>query len=113
MADTQTIIMEDTNTIITEGTQTIIMEDIQTIIMEVIRTIIMEDTQTTMEDTQIIIIMAIPATMVTAGLFNHKFLVLDPQEVIRIRTLQSHLDRRKSPFLKHVIYFLSNLIVIF
>merc|ERR1712018_550781 len=97
--------MEDTLTIITEDTQTIITEDTQTT---------MEDTQTTMEDTQIIIIiMAIPATMVTAGLFNHKFLVLDPQEVIRIRTLQSHLDRRKSPFLKHVIYFLSNLIVIF
>ena len=99
------IIMEDTQTIITEDSQTIIMEDIQTIIMEAIRATIMEDTQI------IIIIMVIQATMVIAGLFSHKFLVLDHQEVIRIRTLQSHLDRSKSPFLKHVIHFLSKLIV--
>merc|ERR1711981_486919 len=110
--DSQTIIMEDTQIIITEDTQTTIMEDTLTITMEDIQTIIMEGTPTIiMEDIQIIIIMVIQATMVIAGLFSHKFLVLDHQEVIRIRTLQSHLDRSKSPFLKHVIHFLSKLIV--
>merc|ERR1719510_2292122 len=105
-ADTNTIIMEDTQTIITEGIQTITMEGIQTIITEVILIIIMEAIQATMEDTQIIIIiMDILATMGTVGLFSHKFLVLDHQEVIKIRTLQLRLERNKSPFQKHVIHF--------
>merc|ERR1739845_83729 len=105
-ADTQIIIMEVIQIITMEGTQIIIMadtntiitEDTQTIIMEVIQIITMEDTQTTtMEDIQ--------ATMETVGLFSHKFLVLDHQEVIKIRTLQLPLERNKSPFLKHVIHF--------
>merc|ERR1712080_127931 len=105
----QTIITEDTRIIIMAGIQTIIMEGIQTIIMEDIQ-IIMEDTQTTiMEDTQIITkIKAIQATMVTAGLFSHKFLGLDRPEVIRKRTLQLHLDRNKLPFIKHVIFLYLN-----
>merc|ERR1712218_667528 len=96
--DTQIIIMADTNTVITEDGQTIIMEVIQIITMEDTQTIIMEGIQTTtMEDIQ--------ATMATVGLFSHKFLVLDHQEVIKIRTLQLPLERNKSPFLKHVIHF--------
>merc|ERR1712020_864912 len=90
MEDTQIIIMADTNTVITEDGQIIITEVIQTITMGVILTIIMEDIQ---------------AAMATAGLFSHKFLVLDHQEVIKIRTLQLPLERNKSPFLKHVIHF--------
>merc|ERR1712007_318903 len=102
----RTITMEDTLTIITEGIQTITMEGTQTIITEVLLTIIMEAIQATMEDTQIIIIiMDILATMGTVGLFSHKFLVLDHQEVIKIRTLQLRLERNKSPFLRHVIHF--------
>merc|ERR1712020_538639 len=103
MEGTQTITMEVIRTIITEDTRTIITEVIQTITMEAILTIIMEDIQAATEDTQIIIIMDILATMATAGLFSHKFLVLDHQEVIKIRTLQLRLEINKSPFLKHVI----------
>merc|ERR1739845_132355 len=90
MEDTQIIIMADTNTVITEDGQIIIMADTKTIIMEGIQTTTMEDIQATME---------------TVGLFSHKFLVLDHQEVIKIRTLQLPLERNKSPFLKHVIHF--------
>merc|ERR1739848_286173 len=93
------------NTIITEDTQTIIMEDIQIITMEAILTIIMEDIQATTEDIQTTTMEDIQATMATVGLFSHKFLVLDHQEVIRIRTLQLRLERNKSPFLKHIMHF--------
>merc|ERR1739849_49276 len=96
--DTQIIIMADTNTVITEDGQIIIMADTNTIITEDTQTIIMEVIQIiTMEDIQ--------ATMATVGLFSHKFLVLDHQEMIKIRTLQLPLERNKSPFLKHVIHF--------
>merc|ERR1712018_162840 len=111
MEDIQTIITEDTQTIIMEDTLTIIMGDTQTtIIMGDTQTIIMEDTQTTtMEGTQIITtIKAIQTTMVTAGLFSHKFLGLDHLEVIRKRTRQLHLDRNKLPFTKYVIFSYSN-----
>merc|ERR1712224_664809 len=101
--DTQTITMGDTRTIIMEGIQTTIMEDIQTIITEDTQTIIMEDTQTI-----IITIKAIQTTMVTAGLFSHKFLGLDHLEVIRKRKRQLHLDRNKLPFTKYVIFSYSN-----
>merc|ERR1712018_450583 len=106
MEDIQTIITEDTQTIIMEDTLTIIMGDTQTIIMGDTRTIIMEDTQTTtMEGTQIITtIKDIQTTMVTAGLFSHKFLGLDHLEVIRKKTRQLHLDRNKLPFTKYVIF---------
>merc|ERR1712018_842979 len=100
-------IMEDIQTIITEDTQTIIMEDTLTIIMgDTQTTIIMGDTQTIiMEDTQTITtIKAIQTTMVTAGLFSHKFLGLDHLEVIRKRKRQLHLDRNKLPFTKYVIF---------
>merc|ERR1719219_2732288 len=97
--------MEDTQTIITEVIQIITMEDTQTIIMEVIPTIIMEDIQATTEDIQTTTMEDIQATMATVGLFSHKFLVLDHQEVIRIRTLQLRLERNKSPFLKHMMHF--------
>merc|ERR1739849_42905 len=90
MEDTRIIIMADTNTVITEDGQIIIMADTNTIITEVIQIITMEDIQ---------------ATMATVGLFSHKFLVLDHQEMIKIRTLQLPLERNKSPFLKHVIHF--------
>merc|ERR1739849_16732 len=90
MEDTRIIIMADTNTVITEDGQIIIMADTNTIITEDTQTIIMEDIQATME---------------TVGLFSHKFLFLDHQEVIKIRTLQLPLERNKSPFLKHVIHF--------
>merc|ERR1712218_749820 len=104
--DTQIIIMADTNTVITEDGHTIITEDTQTIIMEVIQIITMEDTQTIiMEGIQTTTMEDIQATMATVGLFSHKFLVLDHQEVIKIRTLQLPLERNKSPFLKHVIHF--------
>merc|ERR1739845_56392 len=97
-ADTQIIIMEVIQIITMEGTQIIIMADTNTIITEDTQTIIMEAIQIiTMEDTQ--------AIMETVGLFSHKFLVLDHQEVIKIRTLQLPLERNKSPFLKHVIHF--------
>merc|ERR1719150_751479 len=97
--------MEDTPTIIMAGTNTIITEDTQTITMEVIPTIIMEDIQATTEDIQTTTMEDTQATMATVGLFSHKFLVLDHQEVIRIRTLQLRSERNKSPFLKHVIHF--------
>merc|ERR1719219_2948867 len=97
--------MEDTQTIITADTQIIIMEVIQTITMEVIPTIMMEDIQATTEDIQTTTMEDIQATMATVGLFSHKFLVLDHQEVIRIRTLQLRLERNKSPFLKHIMHF--------
>merc|ERR1712206_34919 len=98
--------MEGTQTITMEVIRTTIMEGTQTIITEVLLTIIMEAIQATMEDTQIIIIiMDILATMGTVGLFSRKFLVLDHQEVIKIRTLQLRLERNKSPFLRHVIHF--------
>merc|ERR1711996_203488 len=108
--DTRTIIMEDTPTTIMEDIQTIIMGDTQIIIMGDTQTIIMEDTQTTiMEGTQIITtIKAIQTTMVTAGLFSHKFLGLDHLEVIRKRKRQLHLDRNKLPFTKYVIFSYSN-----
>merc|ERR1712020_401623 len=97
---------EDTRTIITADTQIIIMEDGQIIIMADTNTIITEDTQTIiMEVIQIITMEDIQATMATVGLFSHKFLVLDHQEVIRIRTLQLRLERNKSPFLKHIMHF--------
>merc|ERR1719411_2144391 len=105
MEATPTITMEVTRTIIMEDTRTIIMADTNTIIMEVILTIIMEDIQAAMEDTQIIIIMDILATMATDGLFSHKYLVLDRQEVIKIRTLQLRSESNKSPLLKYVIHF--------
>merc|ERR1739849_26349 len=106
MEDTQTIIMADTNTVITEDGQIIIMADTNTIITEDTQTIIMEVIQIiTMEDTQTTTMEGIQATMETVGLFSHKFLVLDHQEVIKIRTLQLPLERNKSPFLKHVIHF--------
>merc|ERR1739845_142210 len=105
-ADTQIIIMEVIQIITMEGTQIIIMADTNTIITEDTQTIIMEVIQIiTMEDTQTIIMEDIQATMETVGLFSHKFLVLDHQEVIKIRTLQLPLERNKSPFLKHVIHF--------
>merc|ERR1739845_318544 len=102
----QIITMEGTRTIITEVIQTITMEVIRTIITEDTQIIIMADTNTVItEDGQIIIMEDIQATMETVGLFSHKFLVLDHQEVIKIRTLQLPLERNKSPFLKHVIHF--------
>merc|ERR1712061_801470 len=83
-----TIIMAIQATIIM-ATPTIIAAAL-TIIMAIQATIIMA-TRT--------IIKAIQATMVTAGHFSLKFLVLDRQELTKIRRPQLHLCKNKLSFL--------------